>query len=40
VAGDAGEALNLFIRGVLQPGFYCNGKIRGSQFPSRRLEPD
>jgi predicted Fe-Mo cluster-binding NifX family protein len=26
VAGEAGEALNLFIRGVLRPGFYCNGK--------------
>ncbi len=26
VAGEAGEALNLFIRGMLRPGFYCNGK--------------
>jgi len=26
VAGEAGEVLNLFIRGVLRPGFYCNGK--------------
>ena len=28
VAGEAGEVLNLFIRGVLRPGFYCNGKRR------------
>ena len=40
VAGEAGEVLNLFIRGVLRPGFYCNGKRERSQFPSRRLEPD
>lgn len=26
VAGEAGKALNLFIRGVLRSGFYCNGK--------------
>jgi predicted Fe-Mo cluster-binding NifX family protein len=26
VAGEAREILNLFIRGVLRPGFYCNGK--------------
>ncbi|NWG02927.1 MAG: NifB/NifX family molybdenum-iron cluster-binding protein [Syntrophaceae bacterium] len=26
VAGQAREALNLFIKGVLQPGFYCDGK--------------
>ena len=26
VAGEAGEVLNLFIRGVLRPGFYCNGR--------------
>ena len=31
VAGEAGEVLNLFIRGVLRPGFYCNGK-RGRRF--------
>jgi len=31
VAGEAGEVLNLFIRGVLRPGFYCNGK-RGKGF--------
>jgi predicted Fe-Mo cluster-binding NifX family protein len=47
VAGEAGEALNLFIRGVLRSGFYCNGKRgrgfggwRRGQFPSRRPEPD
>jgi predicted Fe-Mo cluster-binding NifX family protein len=28
VAGEAGEVLNLFIRGMLRPGFYCNGKRR------------
>ena len=26
VAGEAEEALTLFIRGVLRPGFYCDGK--------------
>jgi predicted Fe-Mo cluster-binding NifX family protein len=26
VAGDAWQALSLFIRGVLHPGLYCNGK--------------
>lgn len=26
VAGEAEEALNLFIKGALRPGFYCNGK--------------
>ena len=26
VAGEAGEVLNLFIRGMLRSGFYCNGK--------------
>ena len=31
VAGEAGEVLNFFIRGVLRPGFYCNGK-RGRGF--------
>jgi predicted Fe-Mo cluster-binding NifX family protein len=31
VAGDAAEAVTLFIRGVLRPGFYCNGK-RGRGF--------
>ena len=31
VAGEAGEVLNFFIRGVVRPGFYCNGK-RGRGF--------
>jgi predicted Fe-Mo cluster-binding NifX family protein len=31
VAGEAEEVLNLFIRGVLRPGFYCNEK-RGRGF--------
>jgi predicted Fe-Mo cluster-binding NifX family protein len=31
VAGEAREVLNFFIRGVLRPGFYCNGK-RGRGF--------
>jgi predicted Fe-Mo cluster-binding NifX family protein len=31
VAGEAGEVLNLFLRGVLRPGFYCNGK-KGKGF--------
>jgi len=31
VAGEAGEVLNLFIRGVLRPGFYCDGN-RGRGF--------
>jgi predicted Fe-Mo cluster-binding NifX family protein len=31
VAGEAGEVLNLFIRGLLRPGFYCDGK-RGRGF--------
>jgi predicted Fe-Mo cluster-binding NifX family protein len=31
VAGEAGKALNLFVRGVLRPGSYCNGK-RGRGF--------
>jgi predicted Fe-Mo cluster-binding NifX family protein len=36
VAGEAGKALNLFIRGVLRPGSYCNGR-RGRGFcPWRR----
>jgi predicted Fe-Mo cluster-binding NifX family protein len=35
VAGEAGKALNLFIRGVLRPGFYCNGKS-GKGFCGRR----
>ncbi len=26
VTGEAGEALHLFIKGALQPGFCCNGK--------------
>jgi len=42
VAGEAGEVLNLFIRGVLRPGLYCDGKRgrgfggwRRGRFPSR-----
>jgi predicted Fe-Mo cluster-binding NifX family protein len=31
VAGEAGEVLNLFIKGSLRPGFCCNGK-RGRGF--------
>lgn len=31
VAGEAEEVLNLLIRGVLRPGYYCNGK-RGRGF--------
>lgn len=31
VAGEAGEALNLFFKGALRPGFCCNGK-RGRGF--------
>jgi predicted Fe-Mo cluster-binding NifX family protein len=31
VAGEADKALNLFIRGGLRPGLYCNGK-RGRGF--------
>jgi predicted Fe-Mo cluster-binding NifX family protein len=31
VAGEAGKALNLFIRGVLRPGLYCDRK-RGKGF--------
>jgi predicted Fe-Mo cluster-binding NifX family protein len=38
VAGEAGEVLNLFIRGVLRPGFYCNGK-RGRGFCGWRRGP-
>jgi len=38
VAGEAGEVLNLFIRGVLHPGFYCNGK-RGGGFSGWRKGP-
>jgi predicted Fe-Mo cluster-binding NifX family protein len=38
VAGEAGEVLNLFIRGVLRPGFYCNGK-RGRGFGGWRRGP-
>jgi predicted Fe-Mo cluster-binding NifX family protein len=33
VAGEAAEALNLFIRGVLRPGSYCIGKRGRGQFP-------
>ena len=29
VAGEAGEVLNLFIRGRLEPGLCCNGKTSG-----------
>ncbi len=35
VAGEAEEALNLFIRGLLQPGCYCERK-RGRRSCSRR----
>jgi predicted Fe-Mo cluster-binding NifX family protein len=38
VAGEAGEALNFFIRGVLRPGFYCNGK-NGRGFCGWRRGP-
>jgi predicted Fe-Mo cluster-binding NifX family protein len=38
VAGEAGAVLNLFIRGVLRPGFYCNGK-RGRGFGGWRRGP-
>jgi predicted Fe-Mo cluster-binding NifX family protein len=38
VAGEAGEVLNLFIRGVLRAGFYCNGK-RGRGFGGWRRGP-
>jgi predicted Fe-Mo cluster-binding NifX family protein len=31
VAGKAREALDLFLRGALRPGFYCNGR-RGRGF--------
>jgi hypothetical protein len=34
VAGEAGEVLNLFIRGMLRPGIYCNGKRGRNQLPS------
>ena len=40
VAGDAGGVLNLFVRGVLRPGFYFKGTRERGQFPSRRPEPD
>jgi predicted Fe-Mo cluster-binding NifX family protein len=36
VAGEAGEALNLFLRGVLRPGFYCNGGKGRGFCPWRR----
>ena len=36
VAGEAGEALNLFLRGVLRPGFYCNGRRGRGSCPWRR----
>jgi predicted Fe-Mo cluster-binding NifX family protein len=38
VAGEAGEVLNLFIRGMLRSGFYCNGK-RGRGFCGWRTGP-
>jgi predicted Fe-Mo cluster-binding NifX family protein len=38
VAGEAVKALNFFIRGVLRPGFYCNGK-RGRGFCGWRRGP-
>jgi predicted Fe-Mo cluster-binding NifX family protein len=38
VAGEAGEVLNFFIRGVLRPGSYCNGK-RGRGFCGWRRGP-
>jgi predicted Fe-Mo cluster-binding NifX family protein len=38
VAGEAGEVLNLFIRGALRPGSYCNGK-RGRGFGGWRRGP-
>ena len=38
VAGEAGEVLNLFMRGVLRPGFYCNGK-KGRGFCGWRRGP-
>lgn len=38
VVGEAGEALNLFIRGVLRPGFYCDRK-RGRGFGGWRRGP-
>jgi len=36
VAGEAGEALSLFLRGVLRPGFYCNGRRARGFCPWRR----
>ena len=36
VAGEAGEALGLFIRGVLRPDFYCNGRGGRGFCPWRR----
>jgi predicted Fe-Mo cluster-binding NifX family protein len=38
VAGEAREVLNLFIRGRLRSGFYCNGK-RGRGFHGWRRGP-
>ena len=40
VAGEAGEVLNLFMRGRLEPDLCCNGKARGGRFASRRPEPN
>ena len=38
VAGEAWDVLNLFMRGMLRPGFYCNGK-RGRGFCGWRKGP-
>jgi len=38
VAGEAIEVLDLFLRGVLRPGFYCDGK-RGRGFHGWRWGP-
>jgi predicted Fe-Mo cluster-binding NifX family protein len=40
VAGEAVDTLNLFMRGVLQPGSYCGGKRGRSQFPPGRFGSD
>jgi predicted Fe-Mo cluster-binding NifX family protein len=36
VAGEAGEVLNLFLRGGLRSGFYCNGRKGRGFCPWRR----
>ena len=38
VAGEAGKALSLFMRGVLRPGFYCDAN-RGRGFCGWRRNP-